>query len=192
MKTFKNKKTGKLGYYENGVFKQDNCCVEIGVEPSSEFWEKSFVTEDGAIRFNNDNVAWYITDRYAYMLTLHEDHHKLLNEDDTVYKIFSTEEKAREYEALNRKSLFTTEDGVEIFEGDQLILVTDKLVLGYLINFSTENLSNTKGKIFAKKENAEKFIKNNKKVFSLQDIKDVMKQSGCFGTTLTDLLAKQL
>lgn len=40
MKTFKNKKTGKLGYYENGVFNQDNCYVEIGVEPSSEFWEE--------------------------------------------------------------------------------------------------------------------------------------------------------
>jgi len=37
-KVFKNRKTGEFAYYKDGVFKQGNCAVEIGVEPSSEFW----------------------------------------------------------------------------------------------------------------------------------------------------------
>lgn len=37
-KIFKHRKTGELAYYKNGIFKQGNCSVEIGVEPSSEFW----------------------------------------------------------------------------------------------------------------------------------------------------------
>ena len=39
-RTFKHKKTGELAYYKDGLFKQGRFCVEIGVEPSSEFWEE--------------------------------------------------------------------------------------------------------------------------------------------------------
>ena len=181
MKTFKHRINGQIATYKDGVFKQGNCCVEIGAEPSSEFWEKAFITEDGEIRFCDDNVAWYINNRYVYMLRLHKSHYGLLEGENDTYKIFSTEEKAKEYEEKNKKPILTTEDGVEVFKGEQLFLVTNELALGRLINFSTENLSNTKGKIFAKKENAEKFIKNSQKVFSLQDIKDTVEQYDCFG-----------
>lgn len=37
-KVYKHRKTGEFAYYKDGVFKQNNCSVEIGVEPSSEFW----------------------------------------------------------------------------------------------------------------------------------------------------------
>ena len=97
-KTYRHRKTGGLAYYKDGVFKQGNCSVEIGEEPSSEFWEKAFKTEDGEIKFCGDSVAWYILDSYRYMLTLHEAHYKILDEEGDVYKIFSTEEKAKEYE----------------------------------------------------------------------------------------------
>ena len=39
-RTFKHKKTGELAFYKDGIFKQGRFTVEIGVEPSSEFWEK--------------------------------------------------------------------------------------------------------------------------------------------------------
>ena len=45
-KIFKNRKSGELAYYRDGIFKQNNCSVEIGVEPSSEFWERAFKTEE--------------------------------------------------------------------------------------------------------------------------------------------------
>ncbi len=37
-KTYRHKKTGELAYYKDGIIKVGNCSVEIGVEPSSEFW----------------------------------------------------------------------------------------------------------------------------------------------------------
>jgi hypothetical protein len=37
-KTYRHRKTGELAYYKDGVFKQGDYSVEIGVEPSSEFW----------------------------------------------------------------------------------------------------------------------------------------------------------
>lgn len=39
-KTFKHKTNGTIAYYKDGVFRQGNCCVEIGCEPSEEFWEE--------------------------------------------------------------------------------------------------------------------------------------------------------
>jgi hypothetical protein len=39
-RTFKHKKTGEVAYYKDGVCRQGRFCVEIGVEPSSEFWEE--------------------------------------------------------------------------------------------------------------------------------------------------------
>jgi hypothetical protein len=39
-KTYKHKKTGETATYKDGVFKQGRFAVEIGVEPSSEYWEE--------------------------------------------------------------------------------------------------------------------------------------------------------
>jgi len=40
MKKFKHLKTGEIAIYQDGVLKSSGFCVEIGVEPSSEFWEE--------------------------------------------------------------------------------------------------------------------------------------------------------
>lgn len=40
MKTFKHKKSGEIATYKDGVLKSSGFCVEIGTEPSSEFWEE--------------------------------------------------------------------------------------------------------------------------------------------------------
>ena len=37
---FKHKVTGEIAHYKDGVFKIGDCCIEIGVEPSSKFWEE--------------------------------------------------------------------------------------------------------------------------------------------------------
>ena len=40
MKTFKHKKTGEIATYKDGILKSSGFSVEIGVEPSSNFWEE--------------------------------------------------------------------------------------------------------------------------------------------------------
>lgn len=67
--------------------------------------------------------------------------------------------------------LFTTTDGVNIYEGTRYYLVSNDFVLGYCSSFSQGDLS---FKCFAKKENAEKYIEENKKVYSLNDIRKVL------------------
>lgn len=52
-KKFKHKTTGEIGYYKDGIFKQGNCCVEIGVPPSSEFWEE-VVKDYEILSFKNE------------------------------------------------------------------------------------------------------------------------------------------
>ena len=37
---FKHKVNGSIAYYKDGIFKSGGCAVEIGVEPSSEYWEE--------------------------------------------------------------------------------------------------------------------------------------------------------
>jgi len=38
-KKFKHKKTGETATYQDGILKSSGFCVELGVEPSSQFWE---------------------------------------------------------------------------------------------------------------------------------------------------------
>ena len=40
MKSFRHRKTGEVATYKDGVLKSSGFCVEIGVEPSKEFWEE--------------------------------------------------------------------------------------------------------------------------------------------------------
>jgi len=39
-KRFKHRKTKEIVIYKDGVWKQDRTCVDIGHEPSNEFWEE--------------------------------------------------------------------------------------------------------------------------------------------------------
>ena len=170
-KIFKHRKSGELAYYKDGVFKQNGCSVEIGVEPSSEFWERAFKTEDGEIKLEKDNVAWYINGSYRYMLTLHEAHYRILDEEDDVYKIFSTEEKAKEYEERYKTPILTTEDNVELFGGESIYSVTDDFQLCYTSIATKENVQGVR--VFAKKEVAEEHILMNKPILSLNDLLSV-------------------
>lgn len=168
---FKHRKSGELAYYKDGIIKAGNCSVEIGVEPSSEFWERAFKTEDGEIKFEKDNVAWYINDSYRYMLTLHEAHYKILDEEGDVYKIFSSEEKAKEYEEKHKTPILTTEDNVELFGGESIYSVTDDFQLCYTSIATKENVQGVR--VFAKKEVAEEHILMNKPILSLNDLLSV-------------------
>lgn len=40
MKKYKHRKTGEIATYQDGILKSSGFCVEIGVEPSNEYWEE--------------------------------------------------------------------------------------------------------------------------------------------------------
>ena len=52
-KKFKHKKTGEIATYQDGVLKSSGFCVEIGVEPSKEFWEEVVEKDYEILSFKN-------------------------------------------------------------------------------------------------------------------------------------------
>ena len=82
--------------------------------------------------------------------------------------------------------LFKTQDGVELFGGESIYGVTDDFQLCYTSIATKENVKGVR--IFAKKENAETFIKENKPQYSLNDIRNVLtKQMECTNWVMIDV-----
>lgn len=102
-----------------------------------------------------------------------------------------------------KEPLFTTYDGLEIFAiGVPIYHVFNDLTpeedAGYdakwkiiSTTFNIQNNGNEYHKIFAEKENAEKYIRDNEKKYSLNDIKETVKKLRCFGTTLIEYLENE-
>lgn len=87
-----------------------------------------------------------------------------------------------------KELLFTTYDGVEIFEQVRLwTVIKDSLSLVT----STPTELCRQYIYFAEKENAEKYIRDKEKKYSLNDIKEAVNKLGCFGTTLIEYLEKE-
>ena len=114
-KVFKHRKTGELAYYKDGIFKQGNCAVEIGVEPSSEFWnEVLFITDDGVEMF--EGGVYYVPQRkengdlIGTILEFQANNFIGNNED---VKRFSTENSAKEW-IRNNKKIYSLNDMVRI------------------------------------------------------------------------------
>lgn len=59
-KTYKHKKTGELAYYKDGVFKQGRFAVEIGAEPSSEYWKEIISKDYEILSFRSKKLSYYI------------------------------------------------------------------------------------------------------------------------------------
>ena len=84
--------------------------------------------------------------------------------------------------------LFITEDGVEIFEGNHFVWVTEDWdILGDLACASSGKRK--ENKYFSNKGTAEKYINENKPMFSKKQIKDILKEKGFIGT---DVLKQKL
>jgi len=216
-KKFKNRNTGDIGYYKDGVFKQGRCCVDIGHEPSSKVWED--ITEEYEILslFHKEMGLFYKDPQGHYQITPTRgggfavvlDYALAFSEE---YSIFSVKRLSddvvltvgdlidlgdRETNKIERfeskgdnnfwaftnykegyganinyiekvkELLFVTEDGVDIFKGDRVWVVSKHLSLAS----SEPNGEIFFGdKYFAKQENAEKYIEENKKMYSLKDM----------------------
>lgn len=172
MKKFKHINTGEIITYQDGVIKAGNCCIETGVEPSSDFWEESiWTTEDGMEAFYNDNLAWVINNNFAYMLTLGRIHVTGCLLDKNTYKVFSTQEAAEEY--IRTFKNYKTVDGKQIEEGDVFYCYDNKRFKCIETKFGQFKASKWDGKRYRTKEEVEELILFNKPCLSLNDLLEV-------------------
>ena len=114
-KTYRHKKTGELAYYKDGVIKVENCSIEIGVEPSSEFWEEVkepiLTTFDGVELFDQDIYYFIWLNKPAHGQEINKIYKKIVRplEEDVSWSsdavFFSTEESAEEYILMNKPIL---------------------------------------------------------------------------------------
>ncbi len=150
--------------------------------------EPLYTTYDGVKRFEYQREYWVIKDTYipSHDFTICE--YNLIGSlsEPTTWKIFSTEEKALEYvESVKPKPLFTSEDGVEIFEGDSIFYVeTDDApensykVNTYKVQQAGRFTSDKTIYAFSTKEAAEDWILHNRPVISLKDLLDLRYAGG--------------
>lgn len=71
MKKFKHRKTGEIATYKDGVLKSSGFAVEIGVEPSKEFWqlveEKEYeILSFKGLKSSNNKNDYYLNDNGYY------------------------------------------------------------------------------------------------------------------------------
>ncbi len=105
MKKFKHLKTGEIAIYQDGVLKSSGFCVEIGVEPSSEFWEEIiekpvlFITADGKEIREGDSYVYVFNYNIVGTRAFKSNYLKL----DNYY--FSTRKAAENYIVCNRPCL---------------------------------------------------------------------------------------
>jgi hypothetical protein len=128
-KVFKNKKTGEIAYYKDGILKVDNCAVEIGHEPSLKFWdlveEIVLTTIDGVnLKFGEEYFV-IDTSRFSIFkasagITLKTERWK--------GRGFSTRELAEEWILMN-KPLLSLEDLLSVwgFEENRVVYITSPM-----------------------------------------------------------------
>ena len=186
-KTFKNRKSGELAYYKDGMFRQGRCVMEIGEEPSSEFWnEVLFITDDGVEMF--EGGVYYVPQRKGKK---YDDFLSIIAVSGMVYnsetKRFASEQKVLEFiKDFNKEAILTTFDGVELFDqdiyyfiwlnrpahGQEINKIYKKIVrpLEEDVSWSSDAV------FFSTEESAEEYILMNKPILSLNDLLSVLGQ----------------
>jgi hypothetical protein len=196
-KTYRHRKTGELAYYKDGVFKQGGYSIEIGVEPSSEFWtELSYkvletkvyncqgisngtYTEITSIKRLSDGEVFSIGDKINFRgLYGNSSEHKYdtikgfdLKQDGSLGILYHNGLVGLNKIEKYKESILTTEDNEELFGGENIYGVTDDFKLCYTSIATKENVQRCR--VFAKRENAEEYILMNKPLLSLNDILSV-------------------
>lgn len=117
MKKFRNKKTGEIATYKDGCFKKGNCVVEIGVEPSSEFWEEIIEKDYEILSFRTNKQILLIPE---YVILNKEKDNIFRNHTACIFTISSSEDKLLNSSNYNIHSVKRLSDG-EIFTiGDSI------------------------------------------------------------------------
>jgi len=190
-KVYKHKKTGELAYYKDGIFKQGRFCVEIGVEPSSEFWnEVLFITEDGVEMF--EGGVYYVPQRKGKKYEGYLSFSAVKNYvHDNEVKRFASKQKVLEFiKDFNKEPILTTFDGVELFDQDVYYFIwLNKPAHGQEINkvykaivrpLDGDTAWSSDAVFFSTEELAEEYILMNKPLLSLNDLLSVWSTDGLY------------
>ena len=148
MKTFRHKKTGEIVTYKDGVLKSGIYCVEIGVEPSSQYWQEIIENKYEILSYYFKNISgkgdYYVDPTYIWYET-HKGNGRWSRQGH-VTKPYTTEEISN-HNGYGIHSVKRLSDG-EIFT------IGDELTEGTILRF---NLSDYNDGIYA---DAERFIDN--------------------------------
>lgn len=131
-------------------------------------------TDDGYEYFLNDELHWIMLDekevwKYLYISGICESHSVILH-GKSRYKVFKHESSALAFiEQNNKKPLFKTIDGKDIYEGDKYWYLHNNRINEFVANncIIVENGL----KRFSTKELAEEYILENSKLLSIEDVK---------------------
>jgi hypothetical protein len=176
MKTYKNKKTGETMTYKDGLMMVDRCVIEG--KPDSDFWEEVveskplLVTEDGVDVFEFDTIEWVINGKYLYSTTLCKGHVSLIARRTNIYKVFFSKKLAIEYQ--DSLKIFTTEDGVDIFEGDRCYGGHVEVGIDDFCRSDWDG-NGTGMQYFSTRKAIEEYIQLNKKRLSVANVMDTLK-----------------
>lgn len=232
IKTFKHKKTGEIITYEDGVIKSGTFVLDLGCEPSKDFWEEivepeytvlSFksvhhecifnlneaglystdsdktgfnnvtpwmlfkIVDSGyyiiySIKRNSDGAIFTVGDKYKHVDSGNKLHTIgsiwiLANND-----IYFSDTLGKKYNTLLQnvipiKSLMTTSDGVDLYEGDTFFFID----IYWGINPISANVYRASSTwihpIFSTQKAAENYVKMNKPCISLSDVLNLFPQN---------------
>jgi len=173
-KVFKNKKTGEIAYYKDGILKVNNCAVEIGHEPSLEFWglvERGEVI--GKDFYGNDIL------KYSKIYSVSDDLNLYFTDMATKENIkgvrcFVSKDLAKRYKKEREEIVLTTNDEVSLKFGDKYFVASPESYQIFEasagITFKTERWE---GCGFSTRELAEEWILMNRPLLSLEDLLSV-------------------
>jgi len=110
-KKFKHKKTGEIITYKDGVIKSGTFVLDMGCEPSSEYWEE--IIENHILFLTEDNIAIRQGDEYCCIhkntFEPYEDLKMFTANNGVVLKdqflFFSTKEAAENFIICNKPCL---------------------------------------------------------------------------------------
>lgn len=134
--------------------------------------EPLYTTYDGVDRYEYGQEYWVIYNKYSYPLRVCELHFEgCFKERPEVYKIFSTEKAALEYErSIKPKCLFKTEDGVEVFCEDSYWCVNIDLWSIWKQTAKEKTMLNNNVRAFSAEELARDYLVMNKPILSLNEL----------------------
>lgn len=173
MKTYKHKKTGETATYKDGVLKSSGFCVEIGVEPSSEYWEE-IVEKDYEIleiTFEDGKPCPYKLFGGCYDSKEHFIE-CFLNASSCNYKIHSVKR-------LSDSKVFSVNNEIayknKIYTIEIIYLLEDgvRFYVGQGLNFGIKNISVFQRPLF-KSDDGKQIFEGDEVIYKVTDFFDVL------------------
>lgn len=162
----------------SGLYKQNNTINHI-VDFKRYFIHSIKRLSDDEIFTIGDNIKGWVGDEEGFKIN-----YIYLSNEDLCFATYLKNDSlmsgrscylSKNYPIKIKAPLFTTEDGVDIFEGDQVYTVTNLqlIPLKWWKSYGNQGTPLDGNKYYASKEKAEKYILYNKPILSLENVLDI-------------------